>query len=236
MRKVTCIASAVALGACLWGWSGEARASDAIEIEGGGYIGYGTNPSHGPNPLGVGIGARAGVDFYNFYAGLAATYYFGASGECGGGAPNSGAGLSSLPSSFCSAVAGEVSLSQMTVLYGVDLGYTLTVPRARFLKFRPILELGDAQITRTGSVAMSDITTGPLAQYRSANSFYLQPGLEVFLTVSGFFVGADANLLLMPSVTDIDGASNNNDGTGNLLVSKRTLAAFTTHAQIGFRF
>jgi hypothetical protein len=235
MRKVARLASAIVLGACLSAWSRDASAVP-FEIEGGGYIGYASNPSHGPNPLGVGIGARAGVDVYNFYAGVAATYYFGSSGNCGAGAPNSGNGLSSLAPAFCTQDAAEVSISQMTVLYGVDLGYTLSFPRAKFLKIRPILELGDSELTRSGSVGASDITMGTLSQYRSANAFYLQPGLEVFLTASGFFIGADANLLVMPSITDIDSASTIGNGPGSLTAATRAFVAFTAHAQVGFRF
>jgi hypothetical protein len=234
MRKVACRIAVVLAGACVWAWPGQASAAVPFEIEGGGFIGYATNPSHGPNPLGVGIGARAGVDAYNIYAGIAATYYFGASGNCGAGAP-SGEGLGSL-GAFCGEDDAEISISQMTVLYGVDLGYTLSVPRAKYLKIRPILELGDAELTRTGSVGASDITEGTLAQYRSANAFYLQPGLEVFVTTSGFFIGADANLLLIPSITDIDSASTSEDGAGSLTTSTRAFVSFTAHAQIGFRF
>jgi hypothetical protein len=236
-RKIACLAFATLLGGSFSVWPGEARAVGPVDIEGGGTLGYGTNPSHGPNPLGVGLGVRAGVNVYGLYAGVDLTYYFGGSGNCGGGAPNSGDGLSSLPPAYCSALPAEVSLSQMSVLYGVDVGYTLNIPRVRFLKFRPILELGDSEITRTGTVGLSDITTAAsLAQYRSENSFYVQPGLTVLLVVDAFFFGVDANLLLIPGVTDIEAVSANADGSGNLLTSRRTLAAFTTHAQIGFRF
>jgi hypothetical protein len=239
MRKVACRIAVVLAGAsvfaCVWAWPGQASAAVPFEIEGGGYIGYATNPSHGPNPLGVGIGARAGVDAYNIYAGIAATYYFGSSGNCGAGAP-SGEGLGSLPPAFCGQDGAEISISQMTVLYGVDLGYTLSFPRAKYLKIRPILELGDAELTRSGSVGKSDITEGTLAPYRSANAFYLQPGLEVFLTTSGFFIGADANLLVIPSITDIDSAATSEDAAGSLTTSTRAFVSFTAHAQIGFRF
>jgi hypothetical protein len=238
MRKVARLSACSALFAAVGvlASSSEARAAVPIEIEGGGFIGYGTNPSKGPNPFAVGIGARAGVDVYDLYAGLAITYYFGGSGNCGGGAPNSGEGMSSLPATYCGAGIGEVSLSQMSVLYGVDLGYTLSIPRVKYLKIRPLLELGDTEITRSGNVGASDVTAGALSQYHSVNSFYAQPGLLVFLTVSGFFIGADANLLLVPGVLDITGAGANMDGTGNLTTEKRTFVAFTTHAQIGFRF
>jgi hypothetical protein len=236
-RTAACVVPALlawVVGLFLFAWPRKARAWDAFELEGGGFIGYATNPSKGPSPLGVGLGARAGVDLYNFYAGLAITYYFGASGLCGGGAPT-GEGNSLLPASYCG-LSGETSLSQMSVLYGLDLGYTLSVPRVKYLKIRPLLELGDTEITRSGNVLDSDLTAGALSQYHGVNSFFAQPGLLVFVTASGFFVGADDNLLLIPSVLDITGASANTDGSGNLLTEKRTLVAFTSHAQVGFRF
>jgi hypothetical protein len=211
--------------------------ADTLEIEGGGSIGYGSNPSHGPNPLGVGIGARAGIDFRGIYAGLAATYYFGASGNCGAGSP-SGEGMGTLPAAFCQNLGGaEASISQMTVLYGIDLGYTISFPRVQWFKLRPMLELGDAELTRNGTVGASDITNGSLSPYRSSNSFYLQPGLEAFLTTSGFFIGADVNLLVITSLVDVDGASVSEDGAiGALSTSSHSFIAVTAHAQVGFRF
>jgi hypothetical protein len=237
MRKtVACLASAATiLGSAVSPWP--ARAAGPVDIEGAGTLGYGTNPSHGPSPLGVGLGVRAGVNVYGLYAGVNLTYYFGSSGDCGGGAPNSGDGLSSLPPAYCTALASEVSLSQMSVLYGVDLGYTLSIPRVKFLKVRPLLELGDSEITRTGTLGSSDITTAAsLAPYRSENSFYLQPGVTLLLVADAFLIGVDANLFVIPRVADLEGVGANADGSANLVTSERTLAAFTTHAQIGFRF
>jgi hypothetical protein len=238
MWKAAYVASAIVVGGCLTAVPREAHALGPVEIEGGGLVGGGSNPSHGPNPLSVGIGARAGVELKRVYLGLAVTYYFGDSGNCGGGSPTSGADTSSLPPGFCTLASdgGEVELKQRASLYGVDLGYTLGFPRLSFLKLRPLVQIGDAQITRTGSVTSQDITNGALAGLRSENSFYLQPGLTAFVTAESFFLGVDANLLIMPSVTDIDGVTSNAAGTGNLASSTRPLAAFTSHAQIGFRF
>lgn len=238
MWKAAYVVPAAVLGAAILGLPRQALALGPLEIEGGGFVGAGSNPSHGPNPLAVGIGARAGVDVRNLYAGLAVTYYFGDAGQCGAGAPANSPGNSPLPAAFCNlgAGGGEVQLNQHASLYGLDLGYTFGFARAKFFKLRPLLELGDLEIARTGTVSSQTLTSGPLAGLRSDNAFYLQPGLTAFLTVDALFLGVDANLLLVPSVVDIDGITPNVAGTGNLASSSRTLAAFTAHAQVGFRF
>ncbi len=218
-------------------WPRSAAAVGPVDIEGGGMIGYGTNPSHGPTPFGVGIGFRVGAAVRDIYLGFALTYYFGDSGDCGGGAPNMTPGQSSLSSTFCNAGAGEVSLGQRAVLYGGDIGYTLTVPRAKFFKIRPLVQLGDAEITRTGTLGPSDITTAPgLSQYRSTNNFYVQPGVTAFVTTEGFFIGADVNLLILPSVVDLAGVTATPSGGDLLTTDTHALFSFTAHAQLGFRF
>ena len=260
MWKAGCVVSAVVAVACLTALPRQARAdgrevdpgilrepgqtppppeggpAGPLSFEGGGLIGYTSNPSHGPNPLGVGIGARAGVGYRGLYLGLAVTYYFGSSGDCGGGAPTSGNGLSALPAGFCNlnAGGGEVELQQSTSLYGLDLGYTFGFRRAKYLKLRPILELGDAEISRYGSVSSQDVNG--LAGVNGDNRFYLQPGLTALIVVDAFFIGVDLNLLVVPGVKDPEGVSENVSGTGTLSTSTRVLAACTTHAQIGFRF
>jgi len=236
MWKAAYVASAIAVLGASAALPREVRAAGPVEIEGGGLVGGGSNPSHGPNPFAVGIGARGGVEFRHVYLGLAVTYYFGDSGACGAGAPLGD--TSPLPSTFCGAATsgGEVQLSQRASLYGVDLGYTLAIPRVKFLKLRPLVQLGDIEVTRTGSVTSQDVTNGALAGLRSDNRFYLQPGLTLLLTVEAFFLGVDANLLIVPGITDLDGVTANAAGTGSLATSSRTLAAFTSHAQIGFRF
>jgi hypothetical protein len=238
MWKVAHVAAAVTAGACVVLVPHLARAVGPVDIEGGGIIGGATNPSRGPNPFAVGIGARAGVGIKGVYLGLAITYYLGASGDCGGGAPTRGGGVSVLPPSFCNLGAGgaEVELQQQAVLYGVDLGYTVGFKGAKIFKLRPLVQLGDTEITRTGSVGAQDLTTGALAALRSENSFYVQPGLTAMLTVESFFLAADANLLIVPGVLDVDGVAGNAAGTGTLTTSTLTFASFAAHAQVGFRF
>jgi hypothetical protein len=214
-------------------WARDARAIGLADVEVAGSAGYGTNVSHGPSPLAVGLGARAGVDVYGVYGGLSVMHYFGTSGDCGGGAPTSGDGLMGLPATFCNAGTGEVSLSQYADLYGVDLGYTF---KRSVFKIRPVVGVGDTEITRTGSVGTESITAPPLAQYRSANTLYVQPGVTVLLAVGSFLAGANANLLVIPNVVDISGVTPNMDGTSSVTTTKATFVAFTVHAQVGFRF
>jgi hypothetical protein len=206
-----------------------------VSVEGGGLIGFTSNPSHGPNPFGVGIGARAGVGYKGLYLGVAVTYYFGASGECGGGAPIT-PGTSALAPGFCSVAdgGGEVELQQSTSLYGVDLGYTFRFASAKWFKLRPIVQIGDAEITRTGSVSSQEVST--IAGLNGDNRFYVQPGLTALFVAQAFFAGIDANVLVVPGVTDPDGVSENVSGTGTLTSTTRALVAFTGHLQIGFRF
>jgi hypothetical protein len=235
MRKTAYLASGIVLGACFLAVPREAHALGPVDIEGGGLIGFTSNPSHGPNPFGVGIGARAGVGYRGLYLGLALTYYFGASGECGGGAPVS-PGTSQLGPAFCSVAdgGGEVELQQSTSLYGLDIGYTFGFASAKWFKLRPILQIGDAQITRTGSVSSQEVNG--IAGLSGDNRFYLQPGLTALVVVESFFAGIDANLLVVPGVTDPEGVVENVSGTGTLTSSTRALLAFTGHLQVGFRF
>jgi hypothetical protein len=257
MRKTAYLASGVVFGACLLAVPGQALADGPeepgilrepnaaapeevgplgpVSVEGGGLIGFTSNPSHGPNPFGVGIGARAGAAYKGLYLGVAVTYYFGASGECGGGAPIT-QGTSALASGFCSTAdgGGEVELEQNTSLYGLDIGYTFKFRSAKWFRLRPILEIGDAEITRTGSVSSQEVNG--IVGLNGDNRFYLQPGLTALFVVQAFFAGIDANLLVVPGVTDPEGVTENVSGTGTLTSTTRALAAFTGHLQVGFRF
>jgi hypothetical protein len=141
-----------------------------------------------------------------------------------------------LPPGFCNlnAGGGEVQLQQNTSLYGLDLGYTFDFRRAKWFKLRPILEIGDAEISRYGSVSSQDING--IVGLNGDNRFYLQPGLTALVVAQAFFIGADVNLLVIPGVSDPEGIGENVSGTGTVLSTTRALVACTTHAQIGFRF
>jgi hypothetical protein len=107
-------------------------------------------------------------------------------------------------------VLGE-SYSYHTLMYGVDLGYNFKIA---ILTIRPQVGIGNAQFTASGG-----------GQSQTNGNLYLEPGLTGLVSLGTFFVGADANLLVLPNV---------NQGAGS--TSSKTETAFTLHGQIGVRF
>jgi hypothetical protein len=210
MWKAAYVASAVVLGATLTAWPREAMAAGPLDIEGGGVGGGATNPSHGPSPFGGGVGMRAGAGYQGFYLGFALTHDFGDSGDLSAG-------------------KAEAAVKQSAALYGADLGYTFGFASERYLKLRPIVQLGDVQITRSGSVSSQELSG-------SYSGFYVQPGFLVLLMVNAFYAGVDVGLLIVPGASDLEGVTENAVDTASLVTSRRSLAAFTSHGQIGFRF
>jgi hypothetical protein len=94
--------------------SKEARALGPVEIEVGAKVGYATNPSDSSiNPLGVGIGGRAGVSFRGFYGGLNVVDYLGG---------NDGHGLSEHALEVGAEVGYAMKLSVLTIRPQVGLG------------------------------------------------------------------------------------------------------------------
>ncbi|HEY3817197.1 MAG TPA: hypothetical protein VGL81_08505 [Polyangiaceae bacterium] len=162
----------------------DAHALGPIDLEVAAQAGGGTNPTSEPiNPLGVGLGGRAGVALFGFYGGVNVIDYLGGS-----------------------QTVGTVKDSAHALLYGVDLGYNLKVS---ILTIRPLLGLGNFELSTSPGGA-------------NPSYFYLQPGLTALVSLGLVFVGADANLLVLPSVST---------PTGNQVET-----AFTLHGQIGLRF
>jgi hypothetical protein len=157
--------------------------------------GYGTSPGGGVNPLGGSIGGRAGVKFLEFYGGLSLLYYFGESTDVPG-VP----GL--LPSG---------SLSAHSLLYGIDVGYGPTF--FDVLTLRGVVGIGNYTLT-----------ADYLGASTSGSNLYLEPGITALLSFAGFFVGADANALILPGVTPAGTSSSTTD------------TAFTVHGQLGMKF
>jgi hypothetical protein len=121
--------------------SGRARASGAFSLELGGQAGASTNPlpKLGTNPLGVALGARAGINVVGVYAGFDALDNLGGTGwtsltyggELGYGIPVLGflvirpqIGIGSFGLSRGSQVKAPTSVSKLSCLY-VDPGITL---------------------------------------------------------------------------------------------------------------
>ena len=65
--------------------SKEAHALGPIGIEVGAQVGYGSSPGGAAvNPLGIGLGGRAGITFFNIYAGAKIMDYIGSGDTVGG--------------------------------------------------------------------------------------------------------------------------------------------------------
>ncbi len=174
----------------------DAHALGPVDVEVGARVGFGTNPdANGPNPFGFGIGGRAGVTlFHHLYAGLSAIHYFGNSTDLAG--PGTPAGVFNV---------GSVSYS--STLLGVEAGYSITaVP---LLTLRPQLGVGNAAFS-FGDASQSHL--------------YLEPGFVALVTLGLVYVGADATVLVVPSIDQ--------GGTAGT----HTYSAFTLHGQIGLRF
>jgi hypothetical protein len=184
----------------------DARALGPIDFELAAKGGGATNPSSATiNPLGLGAGGRGGVSFLGFYAGVDILYYVGGShtGPTG-------------------VVAETETVTQHSLMWGLDLGYNL---KLSIVTLRPQLGVGNLTIhtsTSTVDVCPNCLAIG-LGSSSQASNLYLEPGVTALVSLGDVFVGADANVLVLPNIAS--------PGGGNT-----TEAAFTLHAQVGVRF
>jgi hypothetical protein len=201
MRTASIVAAAFAFGVGTFAMTRNAHALGPIDVEIGAKAGVATTPikdSGFPNPLGFGIGARGGVAFLGFYGGVQLMYYFGGSDEVGAG-----------DQSF------KVSLH--TFMYGVEAGYGFTL--LDILTIRPQVGVGNATFSSSASGAGAvDFNAGGY----SKSNLYIEPGVTGLVSLGGFFVGADANLLWFPG---LDWAPNDS-----------AKLSFSLHGQVGFKF
>jgi len=156
-----------------------AHALGPIGVEIGAKAGVGTNPDSGggTNPLDFGLGGRAGVVLFDhLYGGVNLMYYLGGSDN------------------------GE---SVHTLMYGLEAGWGFTL--IDILTIRPQVGLGNATFSASGPFTESN------------SNIYVEPGVTGLLSLGTLFVGADANAIVFP------GLSNSN-------------AAFTLHGQVGVKF
>jgi hypothetical protein len=192
----TTFVSSAAIGAGFLLVSADARALGPLDLEVGAKVGYGTNPqNYGPNPLAVGLGARGGVAISGFYGGVGLMYYFGGSKDV---------------TTSITPGGPSVSISEHTLLYGVEAGYGAKI--LEIFKLRAQLGIGEYQVSASGGGGSS-----------SYNNLYLEPGATVMMSLGTVFIGADANLLVLTSAKDASGNST-------------TDTAFTVHGQVGVTF
>ncbi|MGH7285572.1 MAG: hypothetical protein ACRELY_28965, partial [Polyangiaceae bacterium] len=121
MKRSLVLSSALAAAALVSLASRDAHALGPVGIEAGARVGYGSAPSNfpstSPNPLGVGLGARAGVDLFGFYGGLSLMYYLGGSSN---------------------------GFSDHSLMEGVDVGYNI---KLAILTLRPMVSIGNFTVT-----------------------------------------------------------------------------------------
>jgi hypothetical protein len=211
MRNKTLRVVAFALCAGPWLHAEDARALEGLDIEAGAKVGFGSNPfSVTPNPLGLGLGARAGVSYRGLYGGVCFGYWFG------GSATNSSAG------GVIPATPGSTTIHTYQV--GAELGYGFQFLRG-MLTLRPQVGLGDAlfDVNATGlQVGGGTVQSGSTV----AANFYLEPGVTFLVFLGRVYFGADVNVLILPAVGEDEGGNS----------TSTTEAAFTAHAQVGFKF
>lgn len=178
------MASSSARFACILGLASIASVTSArtanalgpVDVEVGAKGGVGAEYDGSPNPLGFGLGARAGVVLFDhLYGGVNLMYYFGARD-------------------------GAVQ----TLMYGLEAGWgfkpldTVTI--------RPQVGLGNASFSYTsinpcaaqnqcfGSTTYPNIDSDHFGR----NAPYVEPGTTVLVALGTLFIGADVNFLVLP--------------------------------------
>ncbi len=174
-----------------------AHALGPVDIEVGAMVGAGTTPSvqgtstlggSVPNPLGFGVGGRAGLRLDHLYVGVAGMYYFGSSST-------------------------DYGVSASSYLYGVDLGGSFEVS---IVTIRPLVGIGGFTEMVSGlplpSQPAGGSASGSLSSSQSYTMLYLQPGITGLIPLGPLYVGADANVLLLTSLPTQPSSSGSNAG------------------------
>jgi hypothetical protein len=194
MKKTALVLSAGVLSlTAVVSFAKDASALGPLDLEIGAKAGVGTTPSNipsgFPNPLGFGIGGRAGISILGLYAGGSIIYYLGGS---------------------------ENGLSAHTLMYGVEGGYGIKL--IDILTLRALVGVGSYDVSASGSA-------GPVTVSGDTKNLYVEPGITAMVSLPfvGWFVGADANVLVLTGEKDV----NDNSTTDT---------AFTLHGQIGYTF
>jgi len=181
-RSFIVIASGV-LGLSTLAVARDAHALGPVDLEVGAKVGYATNPSSvsgATNPLGFGLGGRAGLAFLGgIYLGGNIMYYLG--------------GSQSLPTETATGAPSSTSVSVNTLMYGGELGYGFKI--LDLLTIRPQVGIGNATFSESGG-----------GQSQSTSNWYLEPGVTGLIGLGLLYVGADVNALLFPGLANTNAA------------------------------
>jgi hypothetical protein len=149
-----------------------AHALGPLDLEAGAKVGGGSNIlGHGePNPLGFGLGGRAGVSIFGLYGGVNLVYYLG----------------SSQNETFDGA---SVTAKDHALQYGFEFGYGLKLGP---LTLRGQVGVGNFELTASGAL-------GGDSESASKGYLYLEPGVVGLISIGHLYFGADVNALLLPA-------------------------------------
>ncbi len=177
MKAALVLFAAVAAGAGTIALSCPAYALGPVDLEVGARVGYGSNNQKGSgeiNPLGVGLGARAGVSFFNIYGGAQVMYYFG-------GSQTELVGIDAMGNPV------SAKVTETSLLYGFEGGYNFSFA---LLTIRPTLGIGNytAHLNVSGG-GSSDV-----------HNVYVEPRATALIGLGLWYLGADVGLLVTPGL------------------------------------
>jgi hypothetical protein len=111
----------------------------------------------------------------------------------------------------------DSGVSVHTLQYGIEGGYGVKL-LDDILTIRPQIGLGNVTFSTSGTFAGISLD-------QSKSYIYVEPGVTGLIALGGFFVGADANILVIPGVDE-----------GGVPNTTKTWTAFTLHGQVGLKF
>jgi hypothetical protein len=186
MKSIPTFLIAAMVAASTLSSASRAWALGPVDVEVAAKAGLGSQPlsGSGPNPLGFGIGGRAGVTLFSaYYAGVAGMYYLGSSQGFLGG-----------------------KISDHAVQYGVEAGYNIYLLKlvgltpdliGKLLTLRPQVGVGNLTLT----VEEKNVPGAPDTSADQSN-LYIEPGLTALVTVGPLLAGLDVNALWVPNLSD----------------------------------
>jgi len=186
MNRPRAVLASAAIAVANLGVTRDAHALDAVDIEIAAKAGFATNPSsipnlNPPNPLGFGLGGRAGLAFKGglYLGGNLMDYFTGSQSEtnvtCGG-------------TNACAPISASASIH--VLMYGAEMGYGIKL--FDLLTVRPQLGFGNAAFSESGSP--------------STTIWYLEPGVTGLVDLGHLILGADVNMLVFPNTNYDQGA------------------------------
>jgi hypothetical protein len=162
--------------------------------------------AHALGPIDLELGAKVGYGTSPSNSGPINPLGFGIGGRGGVSFFGIYAGVGAMYYLGGSQTLDGEKVSLHTVMYGFDLGYNFKIA---ILTIRPLLGIGNLTVSSSPSSG-------------NESNLYLEPGVTALVSLGTLFVGADANLLVLPGI---------NTPTGS-----QTETAFTVHGQVGVRF